>query len=913
MSFSNTSLFVSEQVPEFIREEYPLFIQFLKAYYQFLEQDQSNFPVSAGNFVIGTRYTINTLGTTNWQAIGAPADATVGTSFIATGVGAGTGTAKLTNPTSNSLTSSIKDIRNINDVDRSVDQFEDSFVNSFVSLIPKDVQVDKDFLIKNILPLYLSKGIDESFKLLFRLLFNEDVDIILPKSRILRASDGKWIIEKSLKIEKDVRSTHVGNNVNREILLAQFVNAGEVSVYINNVLKQENIDYEIRRESKKIYFTTTPTSNDNIKIVYNKFDYNLLKNRKITGLTSGATALVEKAVERIITENANFPLPFELFIDGKSLSGNFINGEVIKFDVIANDGSLINFNADTFSIVNSIQLTNPGFSYNVGDPLLVLGGGPEEIATAEVEEVAVVNVASLNVAYGGAGFKANQSFFAGYYSSNLASSGSITEVDAFSPFTSNTYIVLASGLIDAYSTISINSPDYNVLPTGTQNANTRIVDAFLPYVINGLGPLTKGEVTFVGEDVSLAPVDVYQAAIYISGEIDNFIEKDIKELGSIGRIDVKKDITGLLTEGGLNYKVGDEVYFYPNPSGIKGFGAAAAVNSVAANGFVQSIRIEPPRIDGNVTIVNNSTLIVGSNTNFLNDLQIGDKIVIRCQEKYIDSVTNATYATVNVAFQFTDGTSSISNTKLGSYARGVIGGTKYVQNTFPNVAIYSTTGSGAQIEITSLMGDGENTTIDVVQKAGGIQKLKITYPGSNYKFAPVIDLTQKGSGSASAIANIAPSFVTFPGRWTTTDSIISSYERRLQGGNYYYDYAYITSSSISFAKYKEILKQLLHPTGFVNFAWFNLEREIHAPKSEVFYQSTNTISGLVTSQNNSIYLTGTSTYFNLANIRGILTIGSNVSVNGEIRTVNNIISNTNLSVSSAFTKNSNNKSLIILI
>jgi hypothetical protein len=113
MSFSNTSLFVSEQVPEFIREEYPLFIQFLKAYYQFLEQDQSTLPVSAGSFVIGTRYTINTLGTTNWQSIGAPADAIVGTSFIATGVGSGTGTATLTNPISNSLTTSIKDIRNI--------------------------------------------------------------------------------------------------------------------------------------------------------------------------------------------------------------------------------------------------------------------------------------------------------------------------------------------------------------------------------------------------------------------------------------------------------------------------------------------------------------------------------------------------------------------------------------------------------------------------------------------------------------------------------------------------------------------------------------------------------------------------------------------------------------------------------
>jgi hypothetical protein len=48
--------------------------------------------VAAGDFVIGNTYTIATLGTTNWTAIGA-ATATVGTTFTATGIGSGNGTA----------------------------------------------------------------------------------------------------------------------------------------------------------------------------------------------------------------------------------------------------------------------------------------------------------------------------------------------------------------------------------------------------------------------------------------------------------------------------------------------------------------------------------------------------------------------------------------------------------------------------------------------------------------------------------------------------------------------------------------------------------------------------------------------------------------------------------------------------
>ena len=48
--------------------------------------------VNSGSFVIGTQYTIATIGTTNFVSIGASAN-TVGIVFTATGVGSGTGTA----------------------------------------------------------------------------------------------------------------------------------------------------------------------------------------------------------------------------------------------------------------------------------------------------------------------------------------------------------------------------------------------------------------------------------------------------------------------------------------------------------------------------------------------------------------------------------------------------------------------------------------------------------------------------------------------------------------------------------------------------------------------------------------------------------------------------------------------------
>jgi hypothetical protein len=102
MADQKTSLLINRQVPEYIRDEYPLFITFLEAYYEYLETKQ------------GSQI--------------------------------------------NDLVAKSKDLRNISDVDDSIDDFENSFFNSYATLLPKDGNIDKAFLIKHVLPIYLSKG-----------------------------------------------------------------------------------------------------------------------------------------------------------------------------------------------------------------------------------------------------------------------------------------------------------------------------------------------------------------------------------------------------------------------------------------------------------------------------------------------------------------------------------------------------------------------------------------------------------------------------------------------------------------------------------------------------------------------------------------------------------------------------------
>lgn len=58
--------------------------------------------------------------------------------------------------------------------------------------IPETVVADKNKLYKNITDIYLSKGAEPSFKALFRLIFNDDIELFFPRVDILKPSDAKW-------------------------------------------------------------------------------------------------------------------------------------------------------------------------------------------------------------------------------------------------------------------------------------------------------------------------------------------------------------------------------------------------------------------------------------------------------------------------------------------------------------------------------------------------------------------------------------------------------------------------------------------------------------------------------------------------------------------------------------------------
>ncbi len=110
----------------------------------------------------------------------------------------------------------VADQRNINqylNIDDSPDMFLEFIREEFMPTMEKlTSELDERQVIKYIKDFYRAKGSEQATKLLFRLLYNESIDFYYPGVDILRASDGRWVIKKSIKVR------YTGNITSNTIL-----------------------------------------------------------------------------------------------------------------------------------------------------------------------------------------------------------------------------------------------------------------------------------------------------------------------------------------------------------------------------------------------------------------------------------------------------------------------------------------------------------------------------------------------------------------------------------------------------------------------------------------------------------------------------------------------------------------------
>lgn len=104
------------------------------------------------------------------------------------------------------VTNASKSLLEYSDIDKTLDEFVVSFKNKYLVNFPSITSADKRFMIKNIKDFYQSKGSTRGIQLLFRLLFDDDIDVYVPGRDILKPSDGIWKIPNYIEVEHNIRS-----------------------------------------------------------------------------------------------------------------------------------------------------------------------------------------------------------------------------------------------------------------------------------------------------------------------------------------------------------------------------------------------------------------------------------------------------------------------------------------------------------------------------------------------------------------------------------------------------------------------------------------------------------------------------------------------------------------------------------
>ena len=857
MSITNKlSTVVREQLPEFIRADYDTFVAFVEAYYEYLEQ-------------------------------------------------------------TNKSTDFGRNLLNYFDVDSTLTDFEEYFRRKFLQSIPAETLANKAFLVKHIRDFWRTKGTEKAYRFLFRALYGEEIEIFYPKDNILRLSAGKWVERQSIRFLTDFYHLATGNGTTKVFRLFEIASTTNLEVYVNSVLQTSNCTtangYTISPNESIVTFNTAPANNSIIKLNFTSSNIINKVNKSdgtqvvlsFTGETSGATALSENAEEIIVgLLNVN-----EIFISNISKGVSFIQGENVTGKYFYEDTNYLTLYFKTLSVLKEINVVSGGASYNIGDAVPIVGGNPEAPASAIINEVYSALISRILIVRGGAGFKSGSDVVI-TTTPNTGLTMAISTVDSTGSIHPNT-INVNSDIISLYEGKTITDADYGfpatVIPTG-ENSATRIVDALSYASITGLGPISNVQIlTSTFEFASLpslnavGPILAFSTSNTSSGSATG--NTSIVTLGILGKINV--------ANGGSNYTVGDELSF-ETPSGGSGWGAYARVASLhTSNNGIKTVQFAPPRLTGRANVTASGVTLVGTGTAFDTELRIGDKIELSNQTRFINAISSATSANVNVQW-----TATTSNASIGIYDRTYIGGELYEQHLLPTITVTTATGNSAILLSEAIYGDGESLLADAEFDPGQIRSILLTNPGSQYETVPTINLTGLGNGLANAVATLLSSQFTYEGKFTTTDGLLSS-DRRIQDRDYYQNYSYVIQSQTDFNKYSQVLKDLIHPSGTRMFAEYMIQKTVtpqrvtSAKTGQVSRETT--LTGTVNVANASIVVTGTGTLFNVANTNGTITIGCSVLVNNEIRTVNNIISNTSLTVTSPFTYTSNGNTIVTIV
>ena len=94
---------------------------------------------------------------------------------------------------SNNVIYHSRNLQNYNDIDQTPDEFLQYFKDQYLGSLPADIMVNERLLIKHIQDLWRATGTKKGYELLFRILFNEDIEFYYPGQNLFKPSNNTWV------------------------------------------------------------------------------------------------------------------------------------------------------------------------------------------------------------------------------------------------------------------------------------------------------------------------------------------------------------------------------------------------------------------------------------------------------------------------------------------------------------------------------------------------------------------------------------------------------------------------------------------------------------------------------------------------------------------------------------------------
>ena len=539
-----TSLLIPSQLPEHIRDDpsYANFVLFIQAYYEWMEQN--------GN-----------------------------------------------------VTERAKNLLNYKDIDSSSVEFLNYFYNDFLSYFPEEILADKVEVVKLAKKLYNSKGTPASYQLLFRILYNMDVDFFYTKDAVLKASDGKWYVAKSLKLSTDLiyisDISYSNNIITVSTIVPNDLSLGD-SLTLSGAIAETNnpngtwiVSAIIDHYTFSFEVTNIPTgiidpTEVSVYIPKGFANKHFLStnNLRIFGETTKSIATIENSAiagKRVEVFISNIERLFE--------SGEYVrvvdsNNQDVLFDGYPLRAKLLG----QISQVN-INPTNRGLLYQPNDPVIIYGGlnTPTGIgATAEVKETTKGSIQRIKVESGGYGYtKFISTGLPGIANTRLNisnASGAQAHVtvddNPVNPKRADVSFIPID-FIGKKAHIDIGNTAYYFENELTANANTSLADTF-SFTAFSTYPISSVIVDNGGGGISVMPVITAESLYAVEDSTANNATNtasfaNLKSLGILAPIQI--------IDGGHGYVNNDSIII----TGGTGYGAYANVTSVSASGEILSI------------------------------------------------------------------------------------------------------------------------------------------------------------------------------------------------------------------------------------------------------------------------------------------------------------------------------------